>query len=144
MQCRRSRKKTSVGQKEGRKRTPRRSLRIGIILSLRLNHRITDRDQKAGEIAAASAGQETPGPALLSPGIGVDHHREVLAEGSKTGALEEPVVTVVNRGIAPAALGVSSGAKSMKVGMSGIMSGQELGCQCHLTAGKASGPMEAT
>ena len=54
------------------------------------------------------------------------------------GALEQPMVAVINWGIAPAALGFRSGAKSVKVGVGGIMASQELSRQCHLTSGKAS------
>ena len=120
-------------EKEGRK-IPSPSLRIGIVCNLGLNHGITHWDQKSGEITSASPSQVTPSPALLAMRIGVDRQREVLAEGIETGALEQPVVAVVNWGIAPAALGVSSGTKSVKVGLSGIMPGQELSRQCHLAS----------
>ena len=49
-------------------------------------------------------------------------------------ALEQLVVSVIDGGIAPSALGFSSGAKSVKVGMDGVMPGQELSRQCHLTS----------
>lgn len=54
------------------------------------------------------------------------------------------VVSIINWGVTPVALGVGSGTESMKVGVGGIVAYQELSCQGDLASQKSCGPIETT
>ena len=58
---------------------------------------------------------------MLASGVCIDRHRKALSEAIETWALEQSMMAIVNGAITLAALGVSSGAEVVEVGMGGVV-----------------------